>query len=280
VKNSILPTKHDHISAFEKIRRVNDAGNEYWSSRDLAGVLGYVQYRNFETVVAKAKEACFNSGQRLEDHFAYISKMVSIGSKTERSIADTLLSRYACYLIVQNADPSKPVVATGQTYFAVQTRRQELADKGVISEDDLRLGYREDLKGRNKKLASTAKRAGVVEPMDYAIVQNHGYQGLYGGLTMQDIHKRKGLKKSQQILDHMGSIELAANLFRTTQAEDKIRRERIAGKDKANQAHREVGAKVRKTIKELGGTMPENLPTPARSAKQIGAKRKKSVTNR
>ena len=279
--DDVSPTKHDHISAFEKIRRVNDAGNEYWSSRDLAGVLGYADYRNFETVVTKARTACFTSGQRIEDHFVDVTEMVRIGSGAERKVATVYLSRYACYLIVQNADPSKPVVATGQTYFAVQTRRQELADKGVISEDDLRLGYREDLKGRNKKLAATAKRAGVVEPMDYAIFQNHGYQGLYGGLGMQDIHKRKGLKKSQHILDHMGSEELGANIFRATQTEAKIRREGIAGKEKANQAHREVGEEVRRTIKKLGGTMPEDLPTPAKSTKQLeAAKRKKLATGK
>ncbi len=274
------PTEHDHVSAFEKIRRVNDAGNEYWSSRDLAGVLGYADYRNFEAVVAKARTACFTSGQRIEDHFVDVTDMVRIGSGAERKVQTVYLSRYACYLVVQNADPSKPVVATGQTYFAVQTRRQELADQGVTSEDDLRLRMRAEMKERNKDLAATAKKAGVIQPLDYAIFQNHGYQGLYGGLTMQDIHKRKGLKKSQQILDHMGSIELAANLFRTTQAEDKIRRERIAGKEKANQAHREVGAKVRKTIKELGGTMPEDLPTPAKSTKQLETKRKKLATGK
>ncbi len=231
-------------------------------------------------MIAKAKEACFNSGQRIEDHFTNVGKMIEIGKGGMRKIIDVYLSRYACYLIVQNADPSKPVVATGQTYFAVQTRRQELADKGVISEDDLRLGYREDLKGRNKKLAATAKRAGVVEPMDYAIFQNHGYQGLYGGLNMQDIHKRKGLKKSQHILDHMGSEELAANIFRTSQTESKIHREGISGKEKANKAHREVGEEVRRTIKKLGGTMPENLPTPAKNTKQLETERKKLATGK
>ncbi len=276
-----LPAEHDHVSAFEKIRRVNDAGNEYWSSRDLAGVLGYADYRNFDAVIAKARTACFTSGQRIEDHFVEVTEMIGIGKGGQRKVQTVYLSRYACYLIVQNADPSKPVVATGQTYFAVQTRRQELADKGVVSEDDLRLGYREDLKGRNKKLAATAKRAGVVEPMDYAIFQNHGYQGLYGGLGMQDIHKRKGLKKSQHILDHMGSEELGANIFRATQTEAKIRREGITGKEKANRAHREVGEEVRRTIKKLGGTMPEDLPTPAKSTKQLeSAKRKKLATGK
>ena len=278
--DDFLPTEHDHISAFEKIRCLNDAGNEYWSSRDLSGVLGYVQYRNFETVIAKAKEACFNSGQRLDDHFADVSKMIEIGKGGMRTVSDTYLSRYACYLIVQNADPSKPIVATGQTYFAIQTRRQELANQGVTSEDDLRLQLRADMKEHNKKLASTAKKAGVVQPIDYAIFQNHGYQGLYGGLNMQNIHRRKGLKKTQNILDHMGSEELAANAFRATQAESKIRREGITGKDKANRAHKDVGAKVRQTIKEIGGTMPENLPTPDISARQLETKRKKLATGK
>ncbi len=276
----LLPAEPDHISAFEKIRRVNDAGTEYWSSRDLAGVLGYVQYRNFEAVVAKAKEACFNSGQRIEDHFADVSKMIEIGKGGARAVNDIYLSRYACYLIVQNADPSKPVVAVGQTYFAVQTRRQELADAGMSLEDDLRLNLRADMKEHNKNLASAAKKAGVIQPLDYAIFQNHGYQGLYGGLSMQDIHRRKGLKKSQNILDHMGSEELAANAFRATQAASKIRREGITGRDQANQAHRAVGAKVRQTIKEIGGTMPEHLPTPRVSAKQLETKRKKLTTGK
>lgn len=205
-----------HVSAFERIRRVNATGNEFWSSRDLALVLGYTDYRNFDAVVGKAKAACFNSGQRLEDHFVDVTEMVRIGSGAERAVATVFLSRYACYLIVQNADPSKPVVATGQTYFAVQTRRQELADQGLPDEDDMRLQLRADVKEHNKKLASTARRAGVEDGRDFAIFQNHGYQGLYGGLGVQDIHKRKGLKKSQQILDHMGSTELAANLFSTT----------------------------------------------------------------
>ena len=273
--DDFLPTDHDHVSAFEKIRHVNDAGNEYWTSRDLAGVLGYADYRNFEAVVAKARTACFNSGQRIDDHFVDVTEMIEIGKGGQRKVQTTFLSRYACYLIVQNADPSKPIVATGQTYFAIQTRRQELADQGAVSEDDLRLQLRADMKEHNKKLASTAKKAGVVQPMDYAIFQNHGYQGLYGGLNMQEIHRRKGLKKSQHILDHMGSEELAANAFRATQAESKIRREGITGKDKANRTHRDVGVKVRQTIKEIGGTMPENLPTPDTSAKQLETKRKK-----
>lgn len=263
-----------HLSPFEKIRRVNDAGKEFWSSRDFARVLGYSQYPNFEQVIQKAKIACFNSGQPIDDHFANISEMVNIGSYGKRSVRSVFLSRYACYLIVQNADPSKKIVALGQTYFAIQTRRQELSDQE--GEEERRLFLREEMKLHNVKLAGAAKEAGVVEPIDYAIFQNHGYQGLYNGLDMRDIHQRKGLKKSQNILDHMGSTELAANLFRATQTEEKLRRENIKGKARANQTHKEVGAKVRQTIKELGGTMPENLPT-VESIKKIETKRRKKL---
>jgi DNA-damage-inducible protein D len=259
-------------SPFEQIRRVNDAGNEYWSSRDFARVLGYVNYRHFLAVIEKARTACFNSGQRVDDHFVGIDQMVEIGSGAQRAIPTVLMSRYACYLVIQNADPAKEIVALGQTYFAVQTRRQELSDQDI--EDSRRLLLRNELKKHNVQLADAAKQCGVIEPMDYAIFQNHGYMGLYGGLNAQDIHRHKGLKKGQQILDHMGSTELAANLFRATQAEEKLRREKITGKDKANAAHREVGAKVRQTIKELGGTMPEALP-PADSIKKLESQQKR-----
>jgi DNA-damage-inducible protein D len=190
---------------FERIRRTNDSGVEFWSSRDFAEVLGYGDYRNFEQVVAKARMACFNSGQRVEDHFGDITEMIVIGKGGQRPVKTTMLSRYACYLIVQNADPSKEIVALGQTYFAVQTRRQELADRGT--EEDRRLLLREEMRLHNVRLAGTARVAGVVEPRDYAIFQDHGYQGLYGGLGVRDIQSRKGLGKGQQILDHMGSTE-------------------------------------------------------------------------
>ena len=260
------------ISPFERIRRTNAAGAEYWSSRDFAQVLAYTDYRNFGQVVQKARVACFNSGQRIEDHFADITEMVSIGSGAQRPLKAILLSRYACYLIVQNADPSKEIVALGQTYFAIQTRRQELTDQAT--EEDRRLLLREEMKLHNVRLASTAKSAGVVAPKDYAIFQDHGYKGLYAGLTSRDIHDRRGLKKGQQILDHMGSTELAANLFRTTQTEEKLRRDRVTGKEQANRTHFQVGAKVRKTIQELGGTMPENLP-PAENIRKLEARKRK-----
>jgi len=262
-------------SPFERIRRVNAAGNEFWSSRDFALVLGYSDYRNFEQVLAKARTACFNSGQRLEDHFVEITEMIGIGKGGQRAVKTVCLSRYACYLAIQNADPGKEIVALGQAYFAVQTRRQELSDQQV--EDGRRLQLRSEIKTHNTQLAEAAQNAGVIEPRDYAIFQNHGYAGLYGGMTAQDIHSHKKLARGQQILDHMGSTELAANLFRATQTEEKLRREKISGKAQANRAHHEVGAKVRQTIRELGGTMPEDLPA-AESIKKLEAKARKHLS--
>lgn len=264
------------ILPFEKIRRINPSGNEFWSSRDFAKVLDYSDYRNFQSVIEKAQIACSNSGQSVDDHFVEITDMVQIGSGAKRRAKSIMMSRYACYLVIQNADPAKEIVAQGQTYFAIQTRRQELSDEEM--EDQRRLAIRSELRQHNTQLADAAKDAGVIEPRDYAIFQNHGYMGLYDGLGAKEIHARKGLKKSQQILDHMGSTELAANLFRATQAEDKLRREKITGKAKANQAHREVGAKVRQTIKELGGNMPENLPA-ADSIRKLESKSKKALKN-
>lgn len=252
-------------TVFEQIKQTDEAGNEYWSARDMAKVLEYGEYRNFKPVIEKAKEACRNSGQPVENHFVVFHEMVKIGSGAERGFDDGVkLSRYACYLIVQNADPSKEVVALGQTYFAVQTRLREIEQMDeynrLSTEDEKRLFLRSEMAKHNQQLASAAKGAGVIESVDYAIFQNHGYMGLYGGLSASGIHKKKGLKKSEQILDHMGSTELAANLFRATQTEEKLRREEIKGKAKANDTHYQVGKKIRQTIKELGGTMPENLP--------------------
>ena len=268
------------ITTFESIKKIDDNGVEYWSSRDLAKALDYADYRNFIAAIQRAKEACKNSSQPISDHFGDITEMVIIGSGAERSLDSIKLSRYACYLTVQNADPSKTIVAQAQTYFATQTRIAEIqqmdAYNRLSSEDEKRLFLRNELAKHNSQLADAAKGAGVIEPRDYAIFQNHGYMGLYGGLGAKEIHERKNLKKSQKILDHMGSTELAANLFRATQTEEKLRREQITGKTKANRTHYEVGAKVRQTIKELGGTMPENLPV-VESIKTIETKKKKQM---
>lgn len=269
-----------HHATFEDIRHLDEAGNEYWLARQLARVLDYSQYRHFLPVMERAREACRNSGQRAEDHMEDILTMVEIGSGARREVDDVRLSRYACYLIVQNGDPGKPVIANGQTYFALQTRRQELADDrkfAQLSEDEKRLSIRNELAEHNKHLAAAAKDAGVDTPLDYAIFQDHGYKGLYGGLGAKDIHTRKGLKKSQKILDHMGSTELAANLFRATQTEEKLRRDNVRGNTRANQTHFEVGRKVRQTIQELGGTMPEQLPKPDSSIQQIESAKKKQL---
>ena len=266
------------MSLFESIKHVDKNNIEYWTSRTLWKVLEYTEYRHFLPVIDKAKLACENSGQRIEDHFEDILEMVEIGSGAERSVDSVKLSRYACYLIVQNADPSKTIVAQGQTYFAIQTRIAEVQQMSeyqtLTDEEEKRLFLRTEMLKHNSLLASAAKDAGVIDNRDYAIFQNWGYKGLYGGMTANDIHLCKGLKKSQKILDHMGSTELAANLFRATQTEEKLRRENIKGKQHANKTHYEVGAKVRQTIKELGGTIPEELPT-AESIKTVEKKKRK-----
>ena len=259
---------------FESIKHVNEYGQEYWLARELQPILDYAQWRRFAEAIDRAKLACQNSGFEIADHFADVGKMVDIGSGAEREIDDIMLSRYACYLIVMNGDPRKEVIAVGQSYFAVKTRQQELIDNyEALSEDQKRLAIRNEMIAHNKSLAEAAQMAGIIEPRDYAIFQNRGYQGLYGGLGAKEIHERKGLKKSQKILDHMGSTELAANLFRATQTDEKLRRENIRGKYAANEAHFQVGKKVRETIKELGGTMPEDLPTPEKSIAQIERER-------
>lgn len=265
---------------FEAIRHTRDDGSEYWLARELAPILDYAQYRNFLPVIEKAREACQHSGHATADHFADIRKMVDIGSGAQRPVEDVELSRYACYLIVQNGDPGKPVIAHGQTYFALQTRRQELSDAAQfqhLSEDERRLAIRNELSEHNKALSAAAKAAGVETSLDYAVFQDHGYKGLYGGLGAKDIHARKGLKKSHKILDHMGSTELAANLFRATQAEEKLKRDGVQGKAQANKLHHAVGAKVRQTIKDLGGTLPEHLPTPDKSIQQIEREQTKKL---
>lgn len=230
MENNLSKRAHN---IFEQIRRVDENGNEFWSGRDLGKVLEYSEYRHFLPVIEKAKEACKNSGQSVPDHFEDILDMMGLGKGAKREVNSVKLSRYACYLIVQNADPTKEIVATGQTYFAIQTRIREIRQideyTRLKSEEEKRLFLRNELKTHNLQLAEAAKDAGVIEPIDYAVFQNHGYKGLYGGLDAKGIHIHKGLKKSQNILDHMGSTELTANLFRATQTEEKLRRENIKG---------------------------------------------------
>ena len=282
-KGSIQMTDIEKISEalFEDIKHLDEQGNEYWTARELIPVLEYNEYRFFKKVIDKAIDACKSSNIKASDHFVHVHDMVALGSGAERKIEDFHLSRYACYLIAMNGDPRKRAVALAQTYFAVKTRQQELVENyDSLSEDQKRLAIRHEMREHNKALAAAARDAGVVSRMDYAIFQNAGYKGLYGGLDAKNIHKRKGLKKSQQILDHMGSTELAANLFRATQTEEKLRRDEVQGKENANATHYGVGKKVRQTIAELGGTMPEHLPTPDKSIRQIERAQEKRLTAR
>ena len=253
------------IATFEDAAHLDEDGIEFWYARSISKLLEYNDYRNFLNAVEKAKTACRQVGQSPENHFVDVTDMVPIGSDALREIDNIKLTRYACYLIAQNGDPRKRPVAFAQTYFAVQARKQEIAERGdqsygPLSEDQKRLLLRDEIKEHNKALASAAKGAGIIDPADFAIFQTFGYKGLYGGLDRIAIQKRKGLRSSQPILDHMGSTELAANLFRATQTEEKLRRDNVRGKQAANNVHFQVGDKVRQTIREIGGTMPENLP--------------------
>lgn len=272
----------EHTSLFESIRHQED-GVEFWSARELGPALGYSRWQRFQPVIEKARIACEGSGQAVSDHFTHVGKMIAAGKGAQREIDDVYLSRYACYLIVQNGDPEKPVIAAGQTYFAVQTERARLADiagdpLASLTEAQRRLLAREQLANHNRELAQAARDAGVIEQRDFAIFQDHGYRGLYNGETARDIATRKGLKRGERILDWMGSTELAANLFRSTQAEEKLRREGITGKAAANRAHHDVGAAVRRFIvEELGGTSPEQLPTPTQSIQQLQAHERQRV---
>ncbi len=257
-------------SLFESIKHINEYGQEFWYARELQVALEYKEWRNFKKSIDKAMTSCAGSKNAVEDHFVELNKMVTIGSGAGREIEDYKLSRYACYLIVMNGDSTKKVIALGQSYFAVKTRQQELIEHfDELDEDTKRLAIRREMIEHNKMLVAAAKDAGVETAKDYAVFQNYGYKGLYGGLGAKEIHARKGLKKNQKILDHMGYEELAANLFRATQTEAKLRRENIQGKSNANQAHYDVGQEVRNTIQRLGGTMPEDLPAPEKSIQQL-----------
>lgn len=269
------------IAAFEGAAHMEEEGIEFWYARDLQKLLGYSDYRNFLNIISKAKIACHNSGNDPQHHFVDVTDMVELGSGAVREIDNVKLTRYAAYLVAQNGDSRKQPVAFAQTYFAVQTRKQEVQDDDIaqytpLSEDQKRVLLRNEIKEHNKNLASAAKGAGVVEPLDFAIFQNYGYKGLYGGLDRVGIQRAKGLKSKANILDHMGSTELAANLFRATQTEEKLRRENIKGKENANNAHLEVGKKVRQAIIEIGGTMPEKL-APAEDIAKVSRRLSKAI---
>ncbi|MDD4527045.1 MAG: DNA damage-inducible protein D [Candidatus Margulisbacteria bacterium] len=271
--------KAQEYITFETIKHVSEEAGEFWFARELAVALEYVQWRNFAKVLERAKLSCKNSGYEISDHFAEVSKIVEAGA-TSKPVLDYKLSRYACYLIVQNGDPRKEVIALGQTYFAIQTRRQEVADYfNQLDEDNKRLVIRGDIKQWNQMLAESAHIAGVVTDEEYAIFQNSGYMGLYGGLKVEDIHRKKNLKQSERILDFMSSTELIANLFRISQTEEKLKKDKTATADDANEVHFIVGREVRKTIERVGGTMPEELPTPNKSISIIEREQLKKLKN-
>jgi DNA-damage-inducible protein D len=255
---------------FESIKHRRDDGTEYWSARELSIVLEYADWRNFIKVVEKAMIACEVSKFNVSDHFGDVTKMVALGSGTTRKVKDYDLTRYACYLIVQNGDPRKEVIALGQTYFAIQTHRQEIADRfNLLDEDAKRLIVRGDIKQWNQLLAEAARDAGVITAVEFATFQNAGYMGLYGGETVDDIHKRKELDVKEKLLDFMGSEELIANLFRISQTESKLKRDNVKGKRAATATHYAVGKEVRGAIEKIGGTMPEDLPKPDKSIPEI-----------
>jgi DNA-damage-inducible protein D len=261
-----------HISPFDAIRKIADDGSEYWSARELGKLLGYSTWQKFQHAIEEAKIACENSGQLASDHFNLQVNLIVAGKGAKRKTEDYHLTRYACYLIVQNADPSKPIVALGQTYFAYQTRRQEIADELALMslpEDQKRLIMRSMMSTFNVRLTETAQLAGVIEPRDFATFQDHGYMGLYEGRRENDIHAHKQLQPDEKILDFMGSEELVANMFRATQADAKMKRDQVDTRGQANITHYRVGQEVREAIKRLGGTMPEDLPTPEKSIQDL-----------
>ena len=266
---------------FEDIKNVDENGVEFWYARELQEMLQYNKWENFVKVIEIAKVACKISHHNVLDHFPEVRKMVDIGSKTRREIIDYELTRYACYLIVMNGDPRKDVIAHGQTYFAIKTRQQEyqeLYDK--LSEDERRLFLRCDIKQKNLLLAEAAKRAGISEPIDYAKFQDFGYMGLYGGFKAREIAQRKGITKKENILDYMGSAELGANIFRITQTEELMNKNNITTQIAANETHYKVGTTVRKAIKEIGGTMPEHLPTPEKSIPELEKEKRRQIKSK
>ncbi|MDD6673086.1 MAG: DNA damage-inducible protein D [Eubacteriales bacterium] len=255
---------------FEDIKHIRDDGTEFWYARELAVALDYTKWENFQKVIKRAMIACENSGKDVSVCFPEVRKTSNMPNGGVKSIVEYELSRYACYLIVQNGDPRKEIIALGQTYFAIQTYRQEVADRfNELDEDSRRLIVRGDIRQWNQLLAETARNCGVITNEEFAIFQNAGYMGLYGGMTVDDIHRKKELEIGQKILDYMGSTELIANLFRISQTEEKLRKDGIDNSSDATAVHYSVGKEVRKAIEEIGGTMPEDLPTPEKSIAQI-----------
>ena len=248
---------------FESIKHIDEFENEFWYARELQRVLDYKEWRNFKKVIDMAIKSCKHSKNNILDHFVEVNKMVSIGSNAYRKQSDYKLSRYACYLIAQNGDSRKEVIALAQTYFAIQTRKQELFEE--LSEDEKRLEMRKKVKEGNFGLNRTALNSGVKNLAEF---HNAGYKGLYNGETANDIFKRKKLRYREDILDNMGSVELGANLFRITQTDDKLKRDKVNDEYTANSVHYKIGKKVRKAIKDMNGIMPEELPTPKNSLKK------------
>ena len=256
--------------SFEEIKQVAEDGLEFWFARDLQRVLQYAKWENFAKVIDRAMLACKNSGIAVADHFAEVSKTIEMPKSAAKQVIDYKLTRYACYLIVQNGDPRKEIIALGQTYFAIQTRRQELADAfNQLDENNKRLVVRGNIKQWNQLLAEAAHNAGVITDEEFAVFQNSGYMGLYGGMTVADIHRRKGLKAKEKILDFMGSTELIANLFRISQTEEKLKMDQTSSAVQANETHYQIAEKIRNAMIAMGTTLPENLPTPAKSIQVI-----------
>ena len=262
--------------SFEDIKHIDKNGVEFWYARELMPILQYSNWQNFEKIIHKAKMSCKNSDISILDHFIDVSKMVKIGSGAYREQIDYKLTRYACYLIAQNGDSRKKVIALAQTYFAVQTRKQEITEKeySMLTEDEKRFYQRDLTRKGNYSLNQTAKKAGV---KNFDKFHNAGYKGLYNGETADDIAKRKGLRYREDILDNMGSDELIANLFRISQTEQKLKKDNIQTEKEANKTHFNIGKNIREVIAKNGGTMPEDLPTPKKSLKQLEKENKKTI---
>ena len=262
---------------FEDIKHIDEEGNEYWSARELMPLLEYTLWQRFSSAIKKAIENCKNSNNNVMDHFIGTDKMVSIGSNTTRNIIDYKLSRYACYLIVLNCDARKRIIALAKTYFAIQTRKQELSEKeySMLTEDEKRFYQRNLTRKGNYSLNMVARNVGV---RNFDKFHNAGYKGLYNGETANDIAKRKKLRYREDILDNMGSEELAANLFRITQTESKLKIDNISSENDANETHYNIGKNIREVIAKNGGTMPENLPTPEKSLKELEKEKKLIVS--